>query len=703
MALSTQTEIDLPIVQEESLSKQNFDSSMPPWALADTHLSPNLPNPSVIGGVHGKQTDKFKIKVPNINKQIKSDSNTIKRTDWAKILAEEDEHLEKHKKFKMNQAQKPKMETPSFLRKQRPINVKTQNRLNGEQTTEGHTNGNSLHNKVLPNAKNDTFFEHINKIKNIEGKGKFAKNISEKRTASEQHKSIEKTSEDHIELNTLSHTFHGDQTKKEKESESTLDILTASEKHKMTMKNGHAVTNRKNGSIRNDKNAEHDVILNNVKDKSQVNFKQKETSNESTLEIMTGSDKLEKAQSNGGNKSNRISNLTEENIKSSFGSKNISENKLLLHKKENEETKEQDQTSISCAKRNDIKLKTWDWKSKPSPSLDRSKACSCQNLSKDFKSVDDQTDMGQFVNDITRSSSETQMKELGMLCFDKLSPDVKDDLVGRHLSAIHVSRLTTFLSLIKEEVLAESLSSIIPKLPNSLQSTVSKSLLLNKENVIDSDQAESKDIEDINAHEKNGEVEVTSDTEKINENEVVLNELDTSQSQKGLVLDSDSLETAREIESEEDKTESIDEKDESLYQCSSSEASPNVTEDGKYEENTTDFEKPENNKYKNEDNGENQPENYFYEEDTSKDMSLYDATEKEDFNKNIEKETIQNGICEITEVTDIETSDPYIVESEEESWEWEEEEENEYEYFEEDEDEYKVQTFDGSFSVSLKN
>jgi len=196
---------------------------------------------------------------------------------------------------------------------------------------------------------------------------------------------------------------------------------------------------------------------------------------------------------------------------------------------------------------------------------------------------------------------------------------------------------------------------------------------------------------------------VTSDTEKINENEVVLNELDTSQSQKGLVLDSDSLETAREIESEEDKTESIDEKDESLYQCSSSEASPNVTEDGKYEENTTDFEKLENNKYKNEDNGENQPENYFYEEDTSKDMSLYDATEKEDFNKNIEKETIQNGICEITEVTDIETSDPYIVESEEESWEWEEEEENEYEYFEEDEDEYKVQTFDGSFSVSLTN
>merc|ERR1711892_1646916 len=315
---------------------------------------------------------------------------------------------------------------------------------------------------------------------------------------------------------------------------------------------------------------------------------------------MTGSDKHEIV--SGDKQSDRISNIE---------SRNISENKLLLHKKENEEPKEQDQTSISYAKRNDIKLKTWDWKSKPSPSLDRSIACSCQNLSKDFKSVDDQTDMGQFVNDITRSSSETQMKELGMLCFDKLSPDVKDDLVGRHLSAIHVSRLTTFLSLIKEEVLAEPLSNIIPKLPNSLQSTVSKSLLLNKENVLDFDQAERKDIEDINAHEKNGEVEVTSEPEKINENEVVQNELDTSQSQKGLVKNTYSLEAAR----KEDKTESIDEKDESVYQCSSSEASPNVTE-----ENTTDFEKLVNN------------------EDKNKDMSLNDATEKEDFYNNNEKE-----------------------------------------------------------------
>ena len=125
MALSTQTENNAPIVPEESLSKQKFDSSMPPWALSDTHLSPNLPNPSVNGGVHRKQADNG-IKVPNINKQIKSDGNTTKRTDWAKILAEEDEHLEKHRTFKMNQNQRLNIqETPNFLRKHRSSNLKT--------------------------------------------------------------------------------------------------------------------------------------------------------------------------------------------------------------------------------------------------------------------------------------------------------------------------------------------------------------------------------------------------------------------------------------------------------------------------------------------------------------------------------------------------------------------------------------------------
>ena len=40
---------------------------------------------------------------------------------------------------------------------------------------------------------------------------------------------------------------------------------------------------------------------------------------------------------------------------------------------------------------------------------------------------------------------------------------------------------------------------------------------------------------------------------------------------------------------------------------------------------------------------------------------------------------------------------------EEDSWEyeWEDEEDNEFEFFEVDEDEYKVQTFDGSFSIAI--
>merc|ERR1712106_904745 len=53
MALSSQTEMDIPIVKEENSSKQqSFDFSTPPWALSDTHLSPNLPNSSVDGEVH---------------------------------------------------------------------------------------------------------------------------------------------------------------------------------------------------------------------------------------------------------------------------------------------------------------------------------------------------------------------------------------------------------------------------------------------------------------------------------------------------------------------------------------------------------------------------------------------------------------------------------------------------------------------------
>ena len=58
------------------------------------------------------------------------------------------------------------------------------------------------------------------------------------------------------------------------------------------------------------------------------------------------------------------------------------------------------------------------------------------------------------------------------------------------------------------------------------------------------------------------------------------------------------------------------------------------------------------------------------------------------------------------EICRVHASDEYNedkAEEEEDSWEyeWEDEDENEYEFYEVDEDEYKVQTFDGSFSIAI--
>jgi len=97
--------------------------------------------------------------------------------------------------------------------------------------------------------------------------------------------------------------------------------------------------------------------------------------------------------------------------------------------------------------------------------------------------------------------------------------------------------------------------------------------------------------------------------------------------------------------------------------------------------------------------------NQVYEDDTSKDMSINEVYENEDeFSHGKEEETGQGDVCDITKTTEGHNSEQNAGESEDESWEyeWEEEEEYEYEYYEEEDDEYKVQKFDGSFSVSLK-
>merc|ERR1712013_116965 len=140
------------------------------------------------------------------------------------------------------------------------------------------------------------------------------------------------------------------------------------------------------------------------------------------------------------------------------------------------------------------------------PNGGKSQTCSCQHSLTEKQSTDSALDMDQHVNNITQDLSETQKTAVGILCFDKLSPDVKDDLLGRHLSTIHVSELTKLLSLIKEEVLFESLLSILPQLANSVEHS------LHKKDV--GIEAEGKQIKTgtINDETDSKEMEITGDT-----------------------------------------------------------------------------------------------------------------------------------------------------------------------------------------------
>ena len=94
-------------------------------------------------------------------------------------------------------------------------------------------------------------------------------------------------------------------------------------------------------------------------------------------------------------------------------------------------------------------------------------------------------------------------------------------------------------------------------------------------------------------------------------------------------------------------------------------------------------------------------ENRLEEDETSNDISHLEIEEKEGDSYYInDKDVLENGISDI-QMTDIEGSEPDIAASGDESWEYEWEEEDDY--YEQDDEEYKVQTFDGSFSVSLKH
>ena len=94
-------------------------------------------------------------------------------------------------------------------------------------------------------------------------------------------------------------------------------------------------------------------------------------------------------------------------------------------------------------------------------------------------------------------------------------------------------------------------------------------------------------------------------------------------------------------------------------------------------------------------------ENQLEEDETSNDISHLEIEEREGDSCYInDKDVLENGISDI-QMTDIEGSEPDIAASGDESWEYEWEEEDDY--YEQDDEEYKVQTFDGSFSVSLKH
>merc|ERR1711874_506970 len=60
-----------------------------------------------------------------------------------------------------------------------------------------------------------------------------------------------------------------------------------------------------------------------------------------------------------------------------------------------------------CRKQAEMKLQTWDWKSKSVPSNDKREVCSCEMLSNDLL----RQDMDKFLSSITQHLSETQREE----------------------------------------------------------------------------------------------------------------------------------------------------------------------------------------------------------------------------------------------------------------------------------------------------
>ena len=128
----------------------------PPWA---DPAPANLQKTDVNGDPQlGKPRNKFEIKVPNINRQIKSNSSKNSKTDWTTILAEEDAHVMRMKNCKTNVPKQPWMTRkskvgtnalelePSEISKKDQSTLKEKSILTNDCDRIGHKNKNSLSN-----------------------------------------------------------------------------------------------------------------------------------------------------------------------------------------------------------------------------------------------------------------------------------------------------------------------------------------------------------------------------------------------------------------------------------------------------------------------------------------------------------------------------------------------------------------------------
>ena len=98
LSQAQQAEVDIP-QHSQSVIAAAHDEGNVPWALPDTSRSGPTRG-------EGKMGNKFKINVPDINRQIQSSHNG--KTDWASILAEDEAHQNKLRSVRVSGRKQPR-------------------------------------------------------------------------------------------------------------------------------------------------------------------------------------------------------------------------------------------------------------------------------------------------------------------------------------------------------------------------------------------------------------------------------------------------------------------------------------------------------------------------------------------------------------------------------------------------------------------